>query len=449
MMPPLAIYPHAAPTAAHAHRADRATLLLGAIAALSVLFFAATLQRFGQPAFTVDAHLYYIHAHSWYFDGDLNYANNIAADPTFDARDIYLALRGPGGLPINIFPCGWSIVALPFLALADAATLAHNLLAAPPLPRDGFTNYYAVLVPLGHLLMGLVGLIAAFTLAARYFPRDLAAAATAIVWIATNVCYFISIEPTMSHAASLGFVSLTLLTADTIHRSGWNTCRALALGTSMGMMCAVRHQDAAWIVAPIVLLLPQLAGLLKTAPSQILYLPLTALAFAAFLLPQLLVNFAIHGTPTGGAAQFTPDWLHPRFFRDLFLLPGGLFVLFPLTMFAAIGLFSCWRNAQHPRIALALIAGFLACLYLNACGIEGTSRRYVCMAPAFIFGLCALWQTLRPHRWAVRFATCCLALLIARNAFLLLSVERGWVDRYIFTAVIQDSTPLASALLAW
>ncbi len=449
MIPPLAINPHAACAAAHAPRADRATLLLGAIAALSVLLFAATLQRFGQTAFTVDAHLYYIHAHSWYFDGDLNYANNIAADPTFDARDIYLAQRGPGGLPINIFPCGWSIAALPFLALADAATLTHNLLSAHPLPRDGFTNYYAVLVPLGHLSMGLVGLFAAFTLAARNFSRDLAAAATASVWIATNVCYFVSIEPTMSHAASLCFVSLTLLTADTIHRTGWNACRALALGVSMGMMCAVRHQDAAWIIAPIVLLLPQLAGSLKTAPSQIRYLPLTALALAACLTPQILINLAIHGTSTGGAAQFTPDWLHPRFFRDLLLLPGGLFVLFPLTLFAAVGLLTWLRNAEYPRSALALIAGLLACLYLNACGIEGTSRRYVCTAPALIIGLCALWQTLRPHRWAVRLATCGLALLITKNALLLLSVERGWVDRYIFTAVIQESTPLASALLAW
>lgn len=449
MMPPIAINPQAVWAASQAPRADRATLLLGAIAATSVLLFAATLQRFGQTAFTVDAHLYYIHAHSWYFDGDLNYANNIAVDPTFDARDIYLAQRGPGGLPINIFPCGWSMVALPFLALADAATAIHNLFSTHPLPRDGFTNYYAVLVPLGHVLMGLVGLFAAFTLAARYFSRDLAAAATAIVWIATNVSYFVSIEPTMSHAASLGFVSLTLLAADTLHRSGWNACRALALGTSMGMMCAVRHQDAAWIVAPILLLFPPLATSLKSFPSRLLYLPLTALAFAASLLPQLLVNFAIHGTPTGGAAQFTPDWLHPKFFRDLFLLPGGLFVLFPLTLFASVGLLSALRSAQHPRVALALIAGLLACLYLNACGIEGTTRRYVCMAPAFIFGLCALWQTLRPHRWAVRFATCCLALLMAKNALLLLSVERGWVDRYIFTAVIQDSTPVASALLAW
>lgn len=427
--------------------ADQATLLLGAIAALSILGVAATLQRFGQTAFTVDAHLYYIHAHSWYFDGDVDYTNNIAADPTFDARAIYLAQRGPGGLPINIFPCGWSIAALPFLALADVMTLTHNLFSAQPLPRDGFTHYYAVVVPLGHTILGLIGLFAAFTLAARHFPRHLAAAATLAVWAGTNVCYFFSVEPTMSHAASLCFVSLMLLVTDTIYRMGWTWCRALALGASMGMMCAVRHQDAAWIVAPIVLLLPQLAGSLKSTPARLLYFPLTAVAFTACLLPQLLINLTIHGTPTGGAAQFTPDWLHPKFFRDLFLLPGGLFVLFPLTFLAAVGLLIWLRNSQHQRVALAFTAGLFACIYLNACGIEGTSRRYVCAAPVLILGLCALWQTLRPHRWAARLAACCLALFIARNLLLLLSVDRGWVDRYIFTAVLQDPTPLASALL--
>lgn len=447
MIQPLTINAEPAWTMTHWPRADRATLCFAAMTAAALLLFAATVQRFGQTAFTVDAHLYYIHAHSWYFDGDVSYANNIAADPTFDARDIYLAQRGPGGLPINIFPCGWSIVALPFLALADVTTLTHNLLFAQPLPHDGFTHYYAVIVPLGHTLLGLVGLFAAFTLAARYFPRNLAAAATLVVWIGTNVCYFLSVEPTMSHAASLCFVSLSLLVADSIHRGGWTWCRALALGGSMGMMCAVRHQDAAWIVAPIILLLPQLAGSLKSARSQILFVPLTAIAFAACLVPQILINLTIHGTPTGGAAQFTPDWLHPKFFRDLALLPGGLFVLFPLTLFAAVGLLTWLRNSQHRHIAVALTAGLLACVYLNACGIEGTSRRYVCAAPVLILGLCALWQTLRPRRWAALLATCCALLLIAKNLLLLLSVDRGWVDRYIFTAVLQDPTPLASALL--
>jgi len=434
------------------HSIDRPILVLGCISALSVLLFAATVARFGNTAFTTDAHLYYIHAHSWYFDHDIDYANNMAADPTLETRDAYIARRGLHGRVINIFPCGWSLAALPFFALADAATLIHNLCSPTPLPRDGFGGYFRIIIPLGHVMLGLVGLIAAYVLAARHFPRDVATAATALVWIGTNVCYFISVEPTMSHAASLCFVSMTLLLSDTMYRSGWTLRRAAALGGSIGMMCAVRHQDVAWIVVPLILLTlswkdnlrrPNGHGVIFTLGCVVLSGGLAALC----LLPQIMINYSIFGTPTGGAADFVPDWLHPKLIRDLILPPGGLLVLFPLMLVALMGIAQWVYSGGMSRPAAACALGFLACLYINACGVEGTSRRYVCAAPVFILGLCAAWQAMRRHRAVAHLAVCCTLLLVAKNILLMFLVDRGLVDRFLFTSVIQDSTPMLSAMV--
>lgn len=449
-----AAIPRTKPLAVRIPVVDRAILILGCVGLFSILLFAATIARYGHTAFTTDAHLYYVHAHSWYFDHDIHYANNIAADPTFGARDMYLAQRGLGERTINIFPCGWSMATLPFLALADVATVLHNAWSITPLPRDGFSGFYKVIVPLGHFFLGLIGLGASFSLASRYFPRDTAAVATAVVWLGTNVCYFVAIEPTMSHAASLCFVSLTLLITDTIHRSGWTFRRAAALGGSVGLMSAVRHQDVVWAVVPLMLLGPQcLAGMGRPRPLNIRNVSMSlscatmAILFSAlFLIPQIVINLAMYGTPMGGAAQFSPDWLHPKFFRDLFMLPGGLFVLFPLTLAAAVGWMPWLRQSGCTWPAAALGIGFLCCLYINACGIEGTARRYVCAAPIFIMGLCAVWPLVSQRRWSKRLAVCGTVALVAKNALLMLMVDRGWVDRFLFTSVIQDSTPLLSAI---
>lgn len=448
--------PEATRSIARSLRADRTAPWFAGVGLAAILLFALTLQRFGHTTFTVDAHLYYAHAHSWYFDGDLDYGNNIAADPGLDARDIYLSRRGLNGRVLNIFPCGWSLLALPWVAAADAVTRVHNLVASPPLPRDGFTGFYAVIVPLGHVFAGLVGLWAAFVLAGRYFSRPAAARATALVFLGTNVFYFISVEPAMSHAASLCCVGLTLLAVDTIHRRGWTWRRAAALGAAAGMMCAVRHQDAAWLVVPAVLLglfpgMTWTSAATDGAPDRArmsgTHAVLAAGCFAACLVPQVLVNLRTFGTWTGGAAAFTPDWMNPQFGRDLWALPGGLFVFFPLTFAGTAGLLYWVYAAPDRRVAAALSAGLLACVYLNACGIEGTARRYVCTAPALIMGLCAVEEALRRRPRLMRVAACIMGLLIVKNALLLAMTHTGRVDRHLFTSVIREPTPLLSALL--
>ena len=115
--------------------------ILGGVVLAALAMYAETTARFGHALAVADGHLYYTHAHSWYFDGDCDYRNNIAENEELEVRGYYLRQQSPAGQVVNIFPCGWSIVALPFLAAADGLTVAHNALVKTQIPRNGHSIY--------------------------------------------------------------------------------------------------------------------------------------------------------------------------------------------------------------------------------------------------------------------------------------------------------------------
>ena len=424
--------------------------ILGGVVLATLAIYAETTARFGHALAVADAHLYYTHAHSWYFDGDCDYRNNIAENKALEVRAYYLRQQSPAGSVVNVFPCGWSLVAMPFLALADGLTVAHNALFDAQIPRSGHSFYYKAIVPLGHVLVGLCGMLASYAVAARYFSKTIAALSMACIWIGTNASYFISVEPTISHAASLGFVAMMIWAAHTIHRDGWSLARAVGLGLACGMMMAVRHQNIAWILVPLLLLGPRLgrdvwAG--RGGRLSLLKLPLIAgLAAALCLGPQVGVNLATHGSVFGTLPGFMPDWLHPALWRELFADPTGLFVLYPLSAVCIVSAIAlAWRK-RHLPMTRALAAGAVAILYINACAAFGPSRRYACCFTVFVLSLAATIHWAKRSTWRTVILGLVVSTAIARNVALMILADRCLVDRYLFTATSNKSLHLASDL---
>jgi hypothetical protein len=185
-------------------------LILAGIVANSFALYAYTLARYGHTFNTVDSYLYYTHARSWYFDGDCDYANDMAIAPGFHVRDLYLRVPTETGKVENVHPCAWSVLALPFLVIADGLTIAHNALSTTNLARNGYSSYYVTVVPLAHVLIGVLGIWATYAVMARHFSKIIGATATAIVWGGTNVVYLMSVEPTQSHSSSMAFVAMAI-----------------------------------------------------------------------------------------------------------------------------------------------------------------------------------------------------------------------------------------------
>ncbi|MCH8149712.1 MAG: hypothetical protein IH987_17280 [Planctomycetes bacterium] len=424
--------------------------ILGGVVLATLAGYAETTARFGHALAVADAHLYYTHAHSWYFDGDCDYRNNIAENRALEVRAYYLRQQSPAGTVVNVFPCGWSLVAMPFLALADGLTIAHNSVADAQIPRNGHSVYYRAVVPLGHVLVGLLGILASYAVAARYFSKLIAAISVACIWIGTNASYFISVEPTISHAASLGFVAMMIWASDTIHRDGWSLARAVVLGLACGMMMAVRHQNIAWIVVPILLLGPRLgrdAWEGRCGRFSPWKLPLiTVLAAALCLVPQVGVNLATHGSVFGALPGFMPDWLHPAIWRELLAPRTGLFVLYPLSAVCLLGAIAMAWQKRHSPLNRALAVGVAAILYLNACAAFGPPRRYACCFIVFVLALAATIHWAGRSKWRIVLLGLLVSSAIARNMALMVLADRCLVDRDLFTATSTQTWGFAGNL---
>lgn len=382
------------------------SVVLAGIVAGALLLYAYSATSFGHTFHTVDGYLYYTHAHSWYFDGDCDYENNMRLAPGFAACEHFLQRSpGGGGRVRNVLPCAWSVIALPFVAIADLMTVMHNAILGTAIARDGYTGYYRAIVPLAHVLAGIVGLLITYALVARYFQKTIAAVATAVVWCGTNVIYFVSVDPTMVHGTSMAFVSGTIWMCDTIRRGGWSAKRAVGLGLCCGMMVAVRYQNIAWMVVPLILLTPSLVvGLARGRPGSgrdtWLVVPAVVAAALCFV-PQIIVNLSSEGAIVGHVSHWTPHWFELRFDRELFAESTGLLTVYPLTALCLIGIFVYLCRNRGSVLTPAMLAGFVAILYVNSCWPWAHSpRRYVCAMAVFTFGLAAIleWAAQSPRR---------------------------------------------------
>ncbi|MCP4592915.1 MAG: hypothetical protein GY842_19435, partial [bacterium] len=315
--------------------------------------------------------------------------------------------------------------ALPFVALADLFTILHNAVWGAELPRDGYSTYYQLVVPLAHVLTGIAGLLLIFALLSRYFSNTIAALATAATWCGTNAAYYISFDPTMPHAASMTFVAGMIWSADTIRRAGWSRLRALALGLCCGMMIGVRHHNVTWMVVPLIMLVPDLVrGVRSRRPGVGRDVGLVILAAGtAFLslLPQIVVNLASQGAVVGHVAKWTPQWLEVRVWPQLFSPTTGLLAVYPLAAVALVGLVAgLWsRRASAPVVAL--VVGLAAIIYLNAAYPWCPSpRRYVCAVAVLAWGLAVVMQWAGHSRRRTALVTVLLGGLCVQSLSMLL-----------------------------
>lgn len=418
--------------------------MLLAVCGGALALYAFTQLRYGYAGDVgqADGILYYAHALSWYFDGDCDYENNLREAPRFEVRDHYLARRGATGRVRNIFPCGWSLAALPFLALADGVTLVHNAVLGRALPRDGYSVYYRILVPMGPMLIGLAGLLAAWAAAARVLGAMLAALAVLVVWSGTHVAYFLSMDSTSSHATAMGFAGLLVWMAETIRHSGWSYRRAVALGLFAGMLVAVRHQDAAWLAVPVCLLAPlawrnrQHLREMPTGSAGHVALALTVLVLC--LVPQAMVNVAIDGAVWGANAELAARWGAPHPLHELLDSERGLLVMYPVAALGLGGLVvAAIRGGVVRPLAVALLIGFGVALLINGTAQTAAARRYVSAAPALVIGLGALMQWFMVRRGFATALALLLAALCISNVYYFFQVDRGVISRArIYTAFL-------------
>jgi hypothetical protein len=282
----------------------------------------------------VDPISYFSVTHSLLFDRDLDLRNQY---------DRMIAVRGHGsgwfatvpetGRPGSPFAIGYSLLALPFLALGHAGDVLTGG------PADGYSGLALACFFLANVFYTALGLALLFL-----FYRDAGGARPGValgvalaLWPATTLAYY-SFSP-MSHATSF-FATSLFLWSFWRARDCESVSRWLGFGAAAGLMFLVRWQDVVFGLVPLAFEVERLRRARPRFPAPVVRARLAfAAAFALAILPQLLEWKTIYGSFL--AVPQGPDFfeLPPRHVLQVLLSSNhGWFTWTPITLLGVAGL---------------------------------------------------------------------------------------------------------------
>jgi hypothetical protein len=239
-----------------------------------VLLYALGVQMADAHGITTDGVTYFTQLRSVIFDRDLDIAREYA-------------FLGQPPRPNYVVPIGPVLVWLPLYAAVTIVDGAGRLAGAWSAPSDpvalglGLPYIRAALV--SSFAIGAVGLVAIHWYLRREFARAIAFITTVLLFAATPLVWYMVYEPSMTHAASFGFVALFVVCAarwlpsrpapgadsrrDSLpspvapgavpsRRDPLPTVRqSLILGTLLGLAFQARSQEALFAIFPGMLVL--------------------------------------------------------------------------------------------------------------------------------------------------------------------------------------------------
>lgn len=416
------------------------------LALVVLLFVLLFLFHWGFQRAASDGREYFVQVRSLVMDRDLDFSNE---NETF-------GVRGTAA----IYAFGAPLLWVPFFAAAHLTIGAWNLFGAE-LPANGFFNPYQRAVGLGTLLYGFVGLVLIYRLVGRYFSRGLAAATTLALTGGSFILWYLVVDNSMSHGASMFAVTLFLYVWHG-GRDESSVRRGVLLGATAGLMAMVRWQNVLFLVFP---LLDELAALRRDGPARAQQ---AATGYAAFgcafvltSLPQLVFWKVVSGfwlAPP--ASSHAVSWGDPQIADVLFSSDRGLFAWTPLLALAVLGLPLFWKHDR--RFTGAMVLALAGQVYINSLVEQGGhgfgARKFAGCALIFALGLAALiaWLRSRP-RLAIGTL---LGTLVLINVTFMLDINQARLpvtgtitfDEMIGSLTSKLGNPFtlpASAWLAW
>lgn len=384
----------------------------------------------------------YLWLRSAMVDGDWDFRNDLelcdTLPPEYRASALALPLTPAGRLP-NKYGVGWAVLSVPFYLVADAIVAAGRALGLWSLARDGWNPVYQISLQLGHLALAALALRLAVRVVARWLgtPRESAPAwvGVLLVWAASPLFYYQTVNVSMSHGAA--FFAVTLLAYALARATSPET--ALSLRTPLWWLVA----GAGWGLAVTTRFQLGVFGLLA-APAwwqlwrqrRDVLRPLAFFAFGAFPLValQLFAWRTVYGhwfVFSYGAEGESFHWLQPAALRSLFSPWHGLLYWHPFLVVPLLGL-ALWARRKSP-LALVLLAVVALTLYANAAwwcwwfASAFGSRSFDAALLPLMAALAWLWRQSSP-----RVRTTLVSIAIAAgvgNFYLLLLYRIGAISR--------------------
>jgi hypothetical protein len=344
---------------------------------------------------------YFAYLRSVVFDHDLDFTNEYQWFVERDPREYesfahtFLIPKTPAGRAPNNAPIGSALLWAPFYVPTVAVEELLGIASSPP----GYSRADVSAVCLGSMLSGVIGLFLVQEICRRFASERAAFWATVIVWLGSNLLFYMYVTPPMSHASS--FFAAALFLWLWLH-AGERPTSALAIGLAGGLLASVRLQDALFLLTP--LSAPLVTGPVhdRDGPRRWLaYGCALLVGFAVAFLPQLWVWWRLNGalTPFGVISvkgRFSAA--APYLLGVLFSPFHGLLVWTPVLAPAFVGLaLLAAADARGRAIVVGVVAQiYLLSGYIVAFGHGFGQRLFVSSLPAAAIGLAVFIDRVAP-----------------------------------------------------
>jgi hypothetical protein len=344
---------------------------------------------------------YFAYLRSLVFDHDLDFRNEyqwfVDRDPQeYDGfAHTFIIPKTPAGRAPNNAPIGSALLWAPFYLPTVAV---EGLLHRAETPA-GYSQADFAAVCLASMVYGVIGLLIVQETCRRFASARASFWTTVLVWLGSNLLFYMYVTPPMSHANSF-FLSALFLWA-WLHAEE-RPLDGLAIGILGGLLAIVRWQDALFLLSP--LSAPFFAGRIRDRQALRRWLAWASALAVGFVLafsPQLFVWWRLNGslTPFGVISVHGRLSLAAPYLVGVLFSPfHGLFVWTPILVPAFVGLvLLAVRDGQGRAIALGVAAQiYLLSGYIVAFGHSFGQRLFISTLPAAAIGLAVFVDRVAP-----------------------------------------------------
>jgi len=254
---------------------------------------------------------------------------------------------------------GVSVMLSPFFFIANEAAgpLGYN--------TGGYSLPYRFAIVIAALFYLLLGLIFLARVLRFYFSETVTALTVLAIGLGTNLFWYSTFEPGMSHVYSFFLVSVFLYLTILWHRR-ITIMRTIFIGLVIGLLTLIRPVNILMVLFFIFYDVKSIAGFKNKFSlfwQKRIHILLMILAGFVVLLPQ----FIYWKTVTGHWVYYSYGregffFLHPQIINVLFSFRKGWFVYTPVMFFAVIGTYFLFKN--YKQFFLPVLLLFIVYLYV-------------------------------------------------------------------------------------
>ncbi|MFK7784021.1 MAG: hypothetical protein AB8B56_02835 [Crocinitomicaceae bacterium] len=313
----------------------------------------------------------------------------------FSDENFYQAHKAENGNYVNKYLGGVSILQMPLFGIAHVIALNSDY------PADGFSPPYQYTLAYGALFYCILALFLLRKVLLRYYDDLTVAISLVLLFLASNVVQYISVDAGLSHVYIFPLYVLILYATIKWHEKP-SFIWAAAIGLIIGLATICRPTEAIMLFIPLLWNTQtkekkkEKWALVRKHKKHI-YI---ALAFGLLgVLPQLIYWKMTAGTfihDVGSSWRFlTP------FFRVLFGWETGWFIYTPVTILFIIGFFFM-KNMPFRRsvIIFCLLNIWIIISWADwKYGAQYSTRALTQSYPVFALALAALIHTILQKKW--------------------------------------------------